>query len=154
MWHDDSVFRIPSIVKCVDGSYLPFSLLSTLSCDNLCILIGKQLNRYPELVELQYHLDGNKQTVGAIQIWSDVDLKQFEQQMRQLIVSQQLCNGKISTHILKLIRVCFKYMIKDVVERKEVPQKKSTENRVCHTYRYCTSTLQPASALTAYSVSF
>jgi hypothetical protein len=79
---------------------------------------------------LQYRLDGDKPSVGATRIRSEVDLDDFKQRMRLLIVPQRLRNGKTSTRVLKPVRVCFEDMTEEVVERKETLQKKFTENRV------------------------
>jgi hypothetical protein len=103
-----------------------------LSFKKLLILIGEQLNQFPGLIQLQYRLDGDKPTVGATRIRSQADLKQFEQRMRLLIVPQKLRNGKISTRILKPVRVCFEDVADEVFKRKETSPKKSTENRVRH----------------------
>ena len=83
---------------------------------------------------MQYHLDGDKPTVGATRIRSEADLEQFEQRMRPLIVPQQLHKGKVSTHVLKPVRVCFEDTAEKVVERKETSQKKSAENWVRHRF--------------------
>ena len=119
---------------------MPFSLKSSQSYNDLLLLIGEQLNRFPGLIRLQYRLDGDKPTAGATRIRSEADLEQFEQRMRLLIVPQRLRNRKISTRALKPVRVCFEDMAEEVVERKETSQKKSTENRV--RLRFCTSIVQ------------
>jgi hypothetical protein len=52
-----------------------------LSYEDLLILIGKKLNRFPRLIQLQYRLEGDKPTAEATQIWLEADLKQFKQRM-------------------------------------------------------------------------
>ena len=112
---------------------MPFPVSSSLTYEELLAVVGEQLNRFPGLIRLQYRLDSDKPTVGATQIRSQADLEQFKQRMRPLIVPQRLRNGKLSTRALKPVRVCFEDMAEEVIERRETPQKKSTENRVRQT---------------------
>jgi hypothetical protein len=102
-----TAFNIPSAVKLRDGSYVPFSVPSAITLDALRYLVAEKLGCFPGLVRLRYRLDSDKQKAGATSIQSEEELRIFTDRMRLLIVPQKLPSGKISTRVLKPVRVDF-----------------------------------------------
>jgi hypothetical protein len=127
-----AAFKIPSAVKCSDGTYAPFTIASTISYDGLHILIAEKLRCFPGLMKLQYRLDSDKAKTGATSIRSDEELSIFKERMRRLIVPQRLPSGKISTRPLREVRVCFE----DAGEQaagKDISAGKTAGKKVCLT---------------------
>jgi hypothetical protein len=101
-------FTITAAVTGRDGSNLPFSIKSSISFDDLRILIAEKLHCFPGLLKLCYTLDKDKAKAPPTLIGAADELKFFVSRMRQLIVPPRLANGKISTRQLKPITVFFK----------------------------------------------
>jgi hypothetical protein len=124
-------FNIASAIKHPDGSYAPFTVSSTVSFDELHIAIAKKIRGLAGLIRLQYRLDSDKPKACAMSIRSDEELDLFKERMRGLIVPQKLASGKVSTRVLKPVRVNFE----DVGEQAaSAPTTATTASgkKVCH----------------------
>jgi hypothetical protein len=70
-------------------------------------LVSQKLGCYPGSLKLRYRLDTDKPKTPATSIHSLDELKIFQDHMHLLIVPQRLANGKLSSHALKPVTVCF-----------------------------------------------
>ena len=89
------------------GSNSPFTISSSVTFDQLRILIAEKLDRFPGLLKLCYRLNIDKAKDDAITIYTAEELEIFKDRMRLLIVSQWLSNGKISMQTLRPVTVFF-----------------------------------------------
>lgn len=110
-------FAIPAAVKGRDGSTLPFTCQSTVTLDGLRSQVAEKLRCYPGLLQLRYRLDTDKPRTSATSIQTEEELRIFKDRMRALLVPQRLANGKISTRILKMVRVSFEDAADDAITR-------------------------------------
>ena len=70
-------FNIDSAMKNSDNSLIPLTIQSNVTFEELCINIGKKLNRFPGLLQLQYRLDNDKPKTGPTSIQTEEELKMF-----------------------------------------------------------------------------
>ena len=82
------------------------------------------------LPRLCYRLENNKPKIGATSIQTDEELDLFKECMRVLIVPQKLPNGKISTQILKPVRVYFEDATDE--HAAEIPMGKTVAKKVLY----------------------
>lgn len=100
-------FKISAIVQGQNGSNLPFEVQSSLTFDQIRILVAEKLWCFPGLLQLCYHLDTDKRTANATSIQSEDKYELFMDRMRGLIVPQRLPSGRISAQALKPVTVAF-----------------------------------------------
>ena len=124
-----SAFKIPSSVKYSDGSNAPLTIFSTVTLDELKIIIAEKLHRFPGLIQLRYRLDTDKPKAGATSIRTEEELELFKERMRVLIVPRKLSSGKTSSRALKQFTVVFEDAAEEGAAN-EAQTKKTTGKKV------------------------
>ncbi len=85
----------------------PLNITSSVTFEELQMLIGKKLDHFSRLLKLCYRLNIDKAKDNVTTIHNEEEMKIFKDWMRPLIVPQRLSNGKISTQILKQVIIFF-----------------------------------------------
>lgn len=99
-------FKISAAIRHHSGNS-PLEITSSITFYELRMVIGKKLDRFPELLRLSYRLNIDKAKDDATTIHTEEELKIFKNRMRPLVVPQRLSNGKISTRTLRQVIVFF-----------------------------------------------
>ncbi|KIK74956.1 hypothetical protein PAXRUDRAFT_788134, partial [Paxillus rubicundulus Ve08.2h10] len=94
-------FTVQCIACQPNGSNAPFEIPSTISLEELRSKVGRKMERFPDLIQLQYHLESDRAWQGAMSVQNDEEPDLFKAKMQAMIVPGHTKTGCISNCILK-----------------------------------------------------
>jgi hypothetical protein len=101
-----TAFTITCAVRRADGIFLPFSVPSTITYDDIRRRVAEKIGAYPELLQLRYKLEDSPKALST-SITSEEEFRVFTARMKHLIVPPLLSNGKSSKKVMEVVRVIF-----------------------------------------------